>query len=144
MANECVPYYEPGSHITGLATADVVGMTFAAIDEAEDAWAPEGLKGGINTPTAAATPNVVPVVTCGAGGVAIGVFQRDADAGALVTVMRQANMVLPVRAGAAVAAGDEVQSDATGRAIPLAAGKRIGVAWGEAAAADDLVAIELD
>jgi hypothetical protein len=145
MANECVPYYEPGAHVTGRATADVVGMTFAALDAADpDQWAPEGLKGTINTPTATAIPNVIPVVTCGAGGVALGIFQRDVADGALVTIMRQPGMVAPVRSGAAIAAGAAVQSDATGRAITLAAGVRIGVAWSAATAAGQLVAVELD
>ena len=46
-------------------------------------------------------------------------------------------MIVPVTAGAAITAGQEVQSDATGQAIPLAAGKPAGLAMSGAAAGAD-------
>ena len=46
-----------------------------------------------------------------------------------------------VEAGAAIAAGAEVQSDASGKAITKAAGVANGVAWDAAAAAGDVIRI---
>lgn len=136
MANEVVPYFEPGSHITGLATSAVTGKRFVQIDADAPAWTPEGLR-------ATAAPNVPPVEPCAAGARAFGVAQRDAAANALVTVMKTPGMVLPVTSGAAVAAGSEVQSDGTGRAIVLATGKALGLAISAATAADQDLAVML-
>ena len=145
MANECVPYYKPGSDITGEAQEAIIGMRFVSIDGSVDpGWQPEGLKGNADLVGASSTANVVPIVQTGAGEDAVGVAQRDCADGGLVTFLNEPGMVLPVRAGAAIVPGAAVQSDATGRAITLAAGVRLGRAWSRTTAADQIVAVELD
>lgn len=136
MANEVIPYYEPGAHITGYATEAITGMRFVAIDGTVDpGWQPEGLK-------ATAIPNVVPIAHTAAVK-QFGVAQRDAASGALVTVMRSPGMVVPVVAGAAVVPGVEVEAAADGRAITLAAGVPAGTALSRATAAGQVIAVAL-
>lgn len=145
MANECVPYYKPGSDITGECQEDIIGMRFVSIDASVDpGWQPEGLKGNADLLGATSSANVVPIIQTGAGEDAVGVSQRDGAEGSLLTFLNEPGMVLPVRAGAAIVPGDPVQSDGTGRAIPVAAGVRLGRAWSRATAADQIVAVELD
>lgn len=76
---------------------------------------------------------------CAAGAKAIGVADIDAAAGRLVPVDMIGNIL--IEAGAAVAAGAEVQSDASGRAIPKAAGVGNGYALDAASAAGELIRI---
>lgn len=138
MANEVTPYYEPGNHMTGLCKAAVRGGRFAKVDgTVSPGWQPEGLK-------ATSEPNVVPVVEATAGAVVVGVFQKDQAINKLVTVMRSPGMVIPVTAGAAIVPGVAVESDGQGRAITLASGVRVGVAWSRTAAAGETVAVEMD
>jgi ribose 5-phosphate isomerase len=77
--------------------------------------------------------------TCAAGVKALGVAEYDADAAtpAPVNVLG----ILEVEAGAAVAVGASVESDATGRAITLAAGVANGIALDAATAAGDSIRI---
>jgi len=51
--------------------------------------------------------------------------------------------IAKVKAGAAVAAGAEVQSDGSGKAITLAAGKRAGIALAAAGAANVVIPVAL-
>ncbi len=76
---------------------------------------------------------------CAAGAKALGVVEADTDA----NNMAPANLlgVILVEAGAAIAAGADVQSDATGRAITKAAGAANGIAWDAATGAGDLIRI---
>ena len=76
---------------------------------------------------------------CAAGAKALGVTEADTEA----DNMAPANVmgVILVEAGAAIAAGAEVQSDAAGRAITKAAGVANGIAWDAATAAGDLIRI---
>ena len=68
-----------------------------------------------------------------------GVVEADTENGGVAP----ANVmgVILVEAGAAIAAGAEVESDANGKAITKAAGVVNGVAWDAAAAAGDLIRI---
>ncbi len=77
--------------------------------------------------------------TCAAGAKALGVAEYDADA----DTPAPANVlgVILVEAGAALAAGAEVQSDADGRAITKAAGVGNGFALDAAVAAGDVIRI---
>ena len=137
MANECVPYYDPGKHITGKATAAITGKRFLMIDTTQtgaNAWAPEGLK-------STATPNVVPVKQATAGVKVLGVAQRDKANGELVTVIGEG--VVPVTCGAAITPGQEVETDANGKAIPLNTGKAVGLCLNHVTAADQTAAIKL-
>lgn len=129
MANDCIPFKEPGSAVTGKATAAITGKRFLSISGNRTG----GGAGGLSTDLA----NVYQVAPTGAGLRAIGVAKNDAANGSLVGIHTQPGIIVPVTAGATLTAGQEVQSDATGQAIPLAAGKSLGVAMTGAAAGAD-------
>lgn len=74
-----------------------------------------------------------------AGAKALGTNPVTADVGEQMPV--DALGIVLVEAGAAIAQGAEVQSDANGRAITLAAGKSNGWALDAAAAAGDVIRI---
>lgn len=76
---------------------------------------------------------------CANGAKALGVVEADTAAGnaAPSNVLG----VILVEAGAAISAGAEVQSDASGKAITKAAGVSNGIAWDAAAAAGDVIRI---
>lgn len=67
------------------------------------------------------------VAQTGDGADAAGVLDGDGVKGERRRVVAEGSAA-EVEAGAAVTAGQAVQSDATGRAVPLAAGKKLGVA----------------
>lgn len=119
MANENLGVYEPGADLTGRATAAVVGKRFVKIT---------GDRSGGN----------IAVAHCAAGERAFGVSKYDQPTvGDIVGVMRGNSRVTFVLAGAAIAAGQEVQSGANGVAIPKAAGIAVGYAVTGAADATD-------
>jgi hypothetical protein len=111
--NEAIAYFDPGADLTCHCEAGVIGRRFVAVSDpkqvASAALANDTLGG-----------NIV-ISLCGAGGRALGVATYDALANEKVPVAR-GTKVMPVEAGAALTAGDRVQSDATGRAITYAAG----------------------
>lgn len=76
---------------------------------------------------------------CADGAKALGVVEVDTE----LDGVAPANVLgaILVEAGAAIAAGTEVQSDAAGRAITKAAGMANGIAWDAAAAAGDVIRI---
>ncbi|NLR73577.1 DUF2190 family protein [Leeia aquatica] len=76
---------------------------------------------------------------CGTGVKALGVVDADTEAGG-VAPANVLGLIL-VEAGAAIAVGAEVQSDANGKAIPKAAGVGNGIALDAAAAAGDVIRI---
>ena len=81
------------------------------------------------------------VVVCGDGEEAVGVLWNDPASGRAATVIRDGDP--HVYAGAAIAAGANVASDAAGKAVTAASGDVVlGKARAAAAAADDLVQIE--
>ena len=75
----------------------------------------------------------------GAGERVLGVPTTDFSAGEQASVATHGEIL--VEAGAAIAAGAVVQSDASGRAITLAAGVASGRARDAAAAAGDIIRI---
>jgi hypothetical protein len=123
-ANICTPLFNNGDEpMTVRVTAPVVGKTFGAIS-ADIQSGP-----AITTTALPATwdGGNIQAATCGAGLKADGVFAYDQVTGGVVPIHRAGNVV-PITAGAAITFGQEVQSDAAGKAIPLAAGKSLGVA----------------
>lgn len=76
---------------------------------------------------------------CAAGAKALGVAEASADAGEQAPVNLLG--VILVMAGAPIKAGAEVESDATGQAIPKAAGASSGYALDAAAAGGDVIRI---
>ena len=76
---------------------------------------------------------------CAAGAKALGIAEAAADLGEQAPV--NTHGILLVEAGAAIAAGAEVESDANGKAITKAAGISNGFALDAAAAAGDVIRI---
>lgn len=96
--NECFPYYEPGDRITALCEAAVTGKRFVDIS---DDVSSEG-----NLTVSPAT----------AGGKTIGVASHDQAIDGLVTILGS-GLVVPVKAGGAITAGDDVAIGAAGVAV---------------------------
>lgn len=133
MANDCIPFKRPGEDITGHATAAVTGKRFLRISANRTSG--PGLS---NT----AEGSVYSVAPAAAGGEVIGVAKYDAPLNSKVGVIRGG--IVPVTAGAALTAGQAVQSDGTGQAIPLAAGIRCGIAMSGASGGQDAeIALQL-
>lgn len=119
-ANECIPYKEPGERVTATTTAAVTGKRAVAISADRQA------------------DGTYSVALPAAGGRIFGVAGWDAPSGARVGVIRDPGIILPMTSGAAIVAGAQVQVDATGAVIPLAAGVAIGTALtGVGAAGND-------
>ena len=74
-----------------------------------------------------------------AGERALGVPSTDFDAGEQASVATHGEIL--VEAGAAVAVGAEVESDASGRAVTKTTGVAFGVARDAAAAAGDIIRV---
>ena len=122
-----IPLYRPGADVTVTTTAAVVGKTFA----------------DITGPVVASDGTLVRAATATAAGKALGVFVNDAASGQRVGVIVGRGHVVPVTSAAAVAAGDEVEVGASGKAAKLAAGKAVGRAWSTVSTADAEVFVEL-
>ena len=116
------PFYEEGDELTCYCTAAVVGMTFVKISGPRQPGGPNLVGGAITDAVVGGNVSVAPAA---AGDKVFGVAMYDQAIGNLVPVYRHPK-VMPVTAGAALTAGQEVQSDANGNAIPLAAGKAAG------------------
>lgn len=77
--------------------------------------------------------------TCGAGARAMGTANAAYDMGEQAGVNTHGELL--VEAGAAIAVGAEVESDAQGRAVPKATGVTFGVARDAATAAGDIIRV---
>jgi hypothetical protein len=134
--NEKIAYYDPGDDISCIVEAAVTGGRFVKVSDpkkiASQALANDTLGG-----------NVV-VSHCAAGEKAFGVSSYDQPAVGGHLGVARGHKVFPVEAGAAMTAGDEVQSDATGRAITLAAGKPCGVVLNSPTAAGQTAIVALN
>lgn len=118
--NECIPLYDAGDDVPVHAEAAVTGCRFLAISDPQQGPVLAGL-----SPTSEGS-NIV-VSHCGAGAKAFGVSSYDSPAGDKLYAIR-GNKLVPVLAGAAITAGQQVESDANGKAIPLNTGKANGMA----------------
>lgn len=76
---------------------------------------------------------------CGAGERPLGVAVHGADAGDQAGVATHGELL--VEAGAAIAVGAEVESDASGRAVTKTTGVAFGAARDAAAAAGDIIRV---
>jgi hypothetical protein len=119
MANECIPFKEPGADVTGQASADVVGKRFLAIT------------GNMQT------DGSLTVAHAAAAGRIVGVSKYDAVTGDKVGILRGSKMVVPVTAAGAIAAGAEVEVGTAGQAVTLAAGVAVGYAETAATSGQD-------
>lgn len=128
--------FKPGENVPGFATAQVNAGRFVR---------GTGAAGAGDAPLTA-----YPIAHCGAGLRAFGVAEADSGPPThnansqtrMVNVARRGT-ISRVVAGAAVAALAEVESDATGRAITRATGVALGVALTAAAAAGDIIEVDL-
>jgi hypothetical protein len=133
LKNVCTPMFGADKPVTFHTTAVVVGKTFADISATiqsgpniESVSLPSAFDGG----------NLC-AATCAAKGKAIGVFAYDRAEGEPVPVLYEAGAIVPVTAGEAITAGEEVEVGANGKAIKLAAGKAVGKATTTAANGKD-------
>lgn len=130
MANDCIPFLEPGQRLTGHASAAITGKTFLKVsgDRQNDIRSVSDSVGGGN----------VQVATADANGRVIGVAEYDAASGAKVGVLAVPGWVVPVTADGAITAFAEVMVGATGKAKALATGGiPVGVALTAAADGTD-------
>jgi len=128
--NESIAYKSPGSSITAKTTAAVTGKRFVKVTGNRTG----GGGGGLSSDLA----NVYQVGLCTVSGeAAVGVSKYDAANGSLVGIHADPGIIVPVTAGAIIAAGAEVQTDASGQAITLAAGRPLGYCMNGAAAGAD-------
>lgn len=114
--NECHPFHTDG-RISYEATAAVTGKRFLKISGSRESG--PGL-------SATAEGGNYRMQQCVAGEDSVGVSDKDVASGDKGVALGQPGWVVPVTSGAAIAAGAEVQSDANGKAITLAAGKSLG------------------
>lgn len=104
MANDATPYYDPADVVTGYCEAAVTGKRFVKI----------------SGPRVDGLTQVSPGT---AGAACFGVAVRDAAITARVGIARVG--IWPVTAGEALAAGDPIASDGTGKAVVAAAGEKV-------------------
>ncbi len=133
-ANTCIPLFKPGQDITGHCSAAVVGKTF--LDIAATIQSGPTIT-SVNLPATYDGGNIV-VKTCAAKKRTVGIAAYDRAEGEKVPILRGSGLIAPVTAGAAITAGEEVESNATGKAIPLAAGVAVGKAYTTAAEGEDV------
>lgn len=114
-ANSSVSFFEPGADVTGIATGACTGKRFAVVSGNKD------VNGNYS------------IAQAGAAVRALGVVSHDAATGERVTIRRGFGRIQAVTAGATLAANVEVESDAQGRAVPFAAGVKLGFAMTGAA-----------
>jgi hypothetical protein len=129
VANDAIPYYEPGGRITGQATVAVVGKRFVMVSAAR--------LSGPEPVTDAVDGGNIRIAPATAAGRVMGVASHDAAIGEKVAVICDPGTVVPVTAGAAIAFFEEVEVGANGTAVPLAAGVAVGYAVDDAANAAD-------
>jgi hypothetical protein len=124
--NECHPFYTDG-RISYEATAAVTGKRFLKISGSRESGP------GLSTTAEGGNYRMAQAV---AGDKAVGVSDKDVPSGEKGVCLGQPGWVLPVTSGAAIAAGAEVQADAAGKAVTLAAGKSLGVCMTAVGGAD--------
>ncbi|MFJ7792917.1 capsid cement protein [Pseudomonas sp. NPDC096950] len=76
---------------------------------------------------------------CAAGAKSLGTVAADTEADSVAPI--NVLGICLITSGAALAAGDQVESDASGRAVKLAAGASNGIAMDAATAAGDIIRI---
>ena len=122
--NPAVPFWDEGNTFTGHASTAVTGKRFVSISGAR-------VDGNPRVAHAVGSATVR----------AIGVAAYDAASGAKVTVYSGPGIVMPVTAAGAITAGQDVYSDAQGRATATqpAGARPAGVALDDAADGTDAV-----
>lgn len=121
---ECIPLYTPGTSITVLATADVKAKQFVKV-------------------SAAMNKGLIKVAPPSAKGAVFGVAVRDALNTKRTVALRGKGNILPVVAGAAIAALAELEVDANGKVVTWTDGVKVGRALDAAAGDLSEIFIEL-
>lgn len=123
MANDLIPFKEDGERVTCTPSAPVTGKTLVSISGDRQA------------------DGTYTIAPAGAGGKVFGVACWDAPAGGRVTVVTiPSGHIVPVTAGAALAAGDSITPEAGGTAVVAAgAARACGIVLTGAADGDDAV-----
>jgi hypothetical protein len=125
VANDCIPFKQPGENVTAKAEGAVTGKRCVQIS------GPRTSGPGLAA-TAEGSVYVcgIPSTTgaLGADKKVFGVAAWDAADTTLFTVIRGG--IVPITASAAITAGAEVEVDADGRVSPLTTGIAIGVCCG--------------
>lgn len=110
--------YNPGTDITAVASAAITGKTVVKIAGP--------MKSGL-----------LQVAPAAAGDAAIGIAKYDVAPGEQVGIARGAGRIVTITAGAAITAGQEVETGADSTITPLANGKAIGIAVDNADSGSD-------
>ena len=134
--NEAIAYSDPGTDLSCQATAAVTGKRFVQVSGAKQigsqALADDTLGGNILVAHASGAAGVKP----------LGVSSYDCPSGSKLPVARGFK-VMPVEAGAAIAAGAQVQSDGTGRAVAVSTGVPCGICLNAPTAAGQTAIVAL-
>jgi hypothetical protein len=130
MANDLIPYKNPGDDVTGAATAAITGKKCVQITATKSGP-------GEQLSAVADTTTLYQVGHPSAGGRALGAGKRifgvakwDAAIGGKVGIAKGG--IVPITCSAAVQAGQEVEVAADGSVIPNAAGVAIGLCCNDA------------
>ena len=120
-ANECIPYKEPGSAISGKCVGAVSGKRFVKIVAARTGGGGGVIAGNVSPSLSSDVFNLYQIGQCSVSGEpALGVSRHDQADGGVVGVHAAPGLILPVKSGADIAFGQLVQTDASGQAIPQA------------------------
>lgn len=140
MANDCIPFKELATAVTAKASAAVSGKTLVVISGDRTGGGGGGAEGSSTVGVGLSTDleNLYQVKVCGAGAKAFGVAGYDAAINAEVKLFLASHgIILPIVAGEALTAGWEVESNAEGKLVKLAAGKAVGLVLTKAASGKD-------
>lgn len=138
LTHDVYPFYEPGGFPTCSCTTAVTGKRLVTISGNRTSGP------GLSDTAEGGVYRVKQVDAIGQW--AVGVAKTDQVINKLVGVIASPGIVVPITAGAAIAAGDEVMADATGRVITFVAGAGrfpVGRAMTAAGAADTDAEIKL-
>lgn len=129
MANEAIPIYEDADELPCFCKAAVTGKRFVQVaGNKKGTTSVTGIDIGLDTGGSGGNYQVgLPNCSGAAGAAAIclGVAAFDQVINGIVTVHRVG--IFPVTCAANINAGAEVEVDATGKVIPLASGKAVGM-----------------
>jgi hypothetical protein len=130
MANDCIPFKEEGDRITGKVTpaAGATGKRVAVITGPRTSTlVSSGQGAGLVSDASSDKANVYSVGQATTAGVrGLGVFAFDAPQNAMVTIIREG--IVPITAGAAITAGQDLDVDNQGRVVPHTTGIVVGTA----------------
>jgi hypothetical protein len=125
--NAILPLYEDADNLTAAVTAAVTGGRFVSPSAS--------FQSGplLNAAAPATDGGNIQVAHTGAGLKALGVAAYDGPAVGDKIPVYTGRFVVPMTAGAAITAGQQVEANASGQPIPLAAGVSNGLAVSTAA-----------